>query len=172
MPEELFHKIMASPDPKAAWHKHFAVWPDWNPNGQFVIYDIPRGESVKAWRGPASSQGKKDHPDFDAHLEGGWDQIVIKPGAAEWDTTRYYLRGGGHGEKLHPPGLTREEWSMLSEAKKQAYLPIHEQINSPNVLGPFDTKWGSTDFDAQLQDARIGVPNLPGQLTNTIKRSS
>lgn len=73
MPEDLFQKIMASPDPKAAWRKHFAVWPDWNPNGQFVVYEIPRGESIKAWRGPASSQIKDPKIGLDAHLEGGWD---------------------------------------------------------------------------------------------------
>ncbi len=169
IPEELFNKIMASPDPKAAWRKHFAVWPDWNPNGQFVIYDIPRGESVKAWRGPASSQVKDKNIGLDAHLEGGWDQVIIKPKASEWDKTRYYMRGGGNGEKLHPPGLSRDEWSKLSESKKKAYTAIREEINSPNIHGPFDTKWGSTDFDAQLRDAKIGLPNLPGQVTNTAK---
>lgn len=170
IPEDLFHKIMASPDPKAAWRKHFAVWPDWNPNGQFVIYEIPRGETIKAWRGPASSQVKEKEMGLNAHLEGGWDQIIIKPKGSEWDSTRYYMRGGGNGEKLHPPGISRDEWSKFSKAKQKAYTPIREQINSPNIQGPFDTKWGSTDFDTQLRDAKIGLPSLPGQVSNTLTR--
>lgn len=40
------------------------------------------------------------------------------------------------------------------------------QINPPNVKGPLDTGWGSTDFDTQLRDAKIGLPALPGQVTN------
>ena len=163
-------ELMASPDPKAAWRKHFAVWPDWNPNGQFVIYEIPRGETIKAWRGPASSQVKEKEMGLNAHLEGGWDQIIIKPKGSEWDGTRYYMRGGGNGERLHPPGISRDEWSKFSKAKQKAYTPIREQINSPNVQGPFDTKWGSTDFDTQLRDAKIGLPSLPGQVSNTLKR--
>lgn len=38
--EAVFKKLQSAPDPKAAWRKHLAVWPDWNPDGQFVIYDI------------------------------------------------------------------------------------------------------------------------------------
>lgn len=166
VPEDVWNKIMSSPDPKAAWRKYLAVWPDWNPNGQFVVMEVPAGQTLKAWRGPAASQVKLDQPDLKAHLEGGWDQVVIKVEAVHYDTTRYYMRGGGHGETLHPPGLTRQEWMALSESKRKAYTPIREQINHPNVKGPLDTGWGSTDFDAQLRDAKIGLPALPGQVTN------
>jgi hypothetical protein len=164
VPEDVWKKIMASPDPKAAWRKYSAVWPDWNPNGQFVVLEIPPGETLKAWRGPAASQAKKDLPDL--HLEGGWDQVIFKPKPQHFDTTRYYMRGGGHGEKLHPPGLTREEWMKLSESKRSAYAPMREKINHPNIKGPLDTGWGPTDFDAQIRDAKIGLPALPGQVTN------
>ena len=54
----------------------------------------------------------------------------------------------------------------LSASERGAYTPIREQINHPNVKGPLDTGWGSTDFDAQLRDAKIGLPALPGQVTN------
>src|SRR5690606_36829754 len=118
IPEELWKKIMNSPDPKAEWRKYFAVWPDWNADGQFVVMQIPPGQTVKGWRGPASSQVKEGLEG--KHLEGGWDQIVIKPKGNEFDTTRYYMRGGGHGEKLHPPGLSRAEWEKLSKSKQQA----------------------------------------------------
>jgi hypothetical protein len=166
VPEDVWKKIMSSPDPKAAWRKYSAVWPDWNPNGQFVVLEIPPGQTLKAWRGPTASQTKLEHPDLNAHLEGGWDQVIVKVDPKHFDTTRYYMRGGGHGEKLHPPGLTREEWSKLSESKKAAYTAIREKINHPNIKGPLDTGWGSTDFDAQLRDAKIGLPTLPGQVTN------
>ena len=49
--EKVFNDIQNSPDPRAAWRKFLAVWPDWNANGQFVIYDIKPGESLKVWRG-------------------------------------------------------------------------------------------------------------------------
>ena len=140
VPEDVWKKILAAPDPKAAWRKYSAVWPDWNPNGQFVVLEIPPGQSLKVWRGPAASQAKKDLPD--RHLEGGWDQVIVKVDPKHFDTTRYYMRGGGHGEKLHPPGLTRAEWLKLSEAKKKAYTPIREKINHPNIKGPLDTGWG------------------------------
>ena len=166
VPEDVWNRIMASPDPKTAWRKYCAVWPDWNPNGQFVVLEVPPGQTLKAWRGPASSQKKVDHPEFNAHLEGGWDQVVIKAEVEQYDTMRYFMHGGGHGERLHSPGLTREEWLKLSESKRQAYTAIRERINHPNIKGPLDTGWGSTDFDAQLRDARIGLPELPGQITN------
>lgn len=166
VPEDVWRKIAASPDPRAAWRKYCAVWPDWNPNGQFVVLEIPPGESVKAWRGPTSSQTKPEHPDLNAHLEGGWEQVVIKVDPKQCDTTRYYMRGGGHDEKLHPPGISRDEWLKLSESRKTAYTPIRERINHPSIKGPLDTGWGPTDFDAQLRDAKIGLPALPGQVTN------
>lgn len=165
VPEDVWKKILASPDPKAAWRKYSAVWPDWNPNGQFVVLEIPPGETLKAWRGPAAGQSKIDHPDLNAHLEGGWDQVVFKPNPAHYDTTRYYKRGGGQGNRLQDP-ISREEFSKLSEAQQAEYTGIRERINHPNITGPLDTGWGNTDFDAQLTDARLGLPSLPGQVTN------
>ena len=164
VPEDVWKKIMGSPDPKAAWRKYSAVWPDWNPNGQFVVLEVPAGETLKVWRGPAASQAKKSLPD--SHLEGGWDQVIFRPKSSQFDTTRYYMRGGGNGEKLHPPGLPREEFLKLSPAKQKAYTPVREKVNHPNIKGPLDTGWGATDFDAQIRDAKIGLPALAGQVTN------
>jgi len=92
--------------------------------------------------------------------------VILKVEGAQFDTTRCFMRGGGNGEVLHPPGLTREAWSKLSKSKQQAYTPIREKVNHPNIKGPLDTGRGSTDFDAQLRDAKIGLPTLPGQTTN------
>lgn len=166
VPEDVWEKILKSPDPKVAWRKYSAVWPDWNPNGQFVVLEIKAGETLKVWRGPAASQAKDKALKLDAHLEGGWEQVIVKVEKSQWDSTRYYMRGGGHGDKLHPPGLIRAEWEQLSKEKKKAYTPIREKINHPDIKGPLDTGWGVTDFDAQLRDAKIGLPALPGQVTN------
>lgn len=161
--EATFHRLMQEADPKAAWRKHFAVWPDWNADGQFVVMEVPAGQTLKTWRGPAASQTKDSLKGL--HLEGGWDQILMKPTSNEFDTTRYYMRGGSHGERLHSPGLSREEWMALSESKRSAYHPMREQINDTRISGPYDTGWGVTDFDPQLRDARVGLPALPGQIT-------
>lgn len=165
MDEATFNRLTQEADPKSAWRKHFAVWPDWNADGQFVVMEVPAGQTLKTWRGPAASQTKDSLGGL--HLEGGWEQILMKPAGTEFDTTRYYMRGGSHGERLHTPGLSREEWMVLSESKRTAYHPVREQINDARISGPYDTGWGVTDFDPQLRDARIGLPALPGQVTRS-----
>ncbi len=170
--EEVWNKIMASPDPKAAWRKYCAVWPDWNPDGQFVVYDIKRDESLKVWRGPTSSQTKLEYPDLDAHLEGGWEQIIFKlkkGDEAYADTMRFYKRGTPRGDVAKPSDLTYAEWKNLPQEKQFEYVSLREKIKHPDITGPFDTGWGTTDFDMQLQSSKIGLPNLPGQVTNLKK---
>jgi hypothetical protein len=176
--EEVFLKLMNAPDPKAAWRKHLAVWPDWNANGQYVVYDIKKGESLKVWEGPAASQVKKkgrdgaNHDLPDLYLEGGWDQIVFYPHTpsgmnkfALMDETRYYERGTVPGE-LTDKHITYNQYSALSEADKQKYEGLRAQMKNPNIRGPFDTQWGMTDFDVQMSQAKLGLPTLPGQVTN------
>lgn len=164
IPEDVWNRIMSSPDPKAAWRKYLAVWPDWNPDSQFVVMDLPAGQSLKAWRGPASSQLKKDLPD--AHLEGGWDQVILKVGGDQWDTTRIYKLGTSKGAALRKTDLSYAQYRALPKDQQALYAPIRERINHPHIRGPLDTGWGPTDFDPQLNDMRIGVPSLPGQVTN------
>lgn len=166
VPEDVWQKIMSSPDPKAAWRKYLAVWPDWNPNGQFVMMEVPAGKSIKAWRGPAASQVKKDHPDLNANLEGGWDQVIFKPAGHEFDSTIIYRRTGPSGTKLEKTEMSYADYSKLSPDQKAAYAPVRERINHPDIKGPYDTHWGSTDFDAQWTEGRLGLPELPGQMTN------
>lgn len=166
--EEVFHALNKSADPKTAWRKHLAVWPDWNANGQFVVYDVPAAQKLKVWRGPASSQVKEDAPDLQAHLEGGWEQVIFKPTAdngAQWDAMRIYQRTGNSGQ-LKKVAMSGDEYRRLPASRQHAYVAVRERINDPRIKGPFDTKWGMTDFDVQLQDAKIGLPALPGQLTN------
>lgn len=166
MSDEVFQKIMKSPDPKAAWRQYLAVWPDWNGNGQFVVMDIPKGESVKVWRGEAASQTKDALPG--KHLEGGWEQIVYTPKGGEYDAMRVYQRTGNSGT-LKPTSMSYLDYLKLPPSKKHAYTPIREKISDPRIRGPYDTGWGSTDFDPQLQDAKIGLPALPGLVSNTLE---
>ena len=164
--ESVWKKIMASPDPKAVWRKHLAVWPDWNGNGQFVVKDIPAGETIKVWRGPTSAQMKSGLPD--RYLEGGWEQIILSPKSGQWDSTRYYKMRGGKDSRpiqLQNP-INRDQYNKLSNTQQAEYTGIREKINDPRITGPLDTGWGSTDFDAQLNDAKLGLPSLPGQTTN------
>lgn len=166
--EEVFHKLTQAAVPKAAWRKHLAVWPDWNPNGQFVVFEVPKGETLKVWRGPTSSQLKKG---LDNNLEGGWEQIVFSPtkeNKAQWDVTKIYQRTGNSG-KLTESSLSYAEYRALPASKKHAYLPVRERIQDPRIQGPYETGWGSTDFDPQWQDAKIGLPALPGQVSSTAK---
>lgn len=171
--EEVFKRIQSSPDPRAAWRQYLGVWPDWNGNGQFVIYDVKPGETLKVWRGPAASQIKPGLPD--ASLDGGWEQIVfnVPRGHAHNDTMRFYERGGGKGTRLQKPmtqaeydrakaGMTREQ----AKAFDDQHIGLREQINHPNISGPFDTGWGYfDDFAVEALPDRIGLPSLAGQTT-------
>lgn len=176
--EEVFLKLMNESDPKAAWRKYLAVWPDWNANGQYVVYEVKHGETLKVWEGPAASQekikgvggAKQDLPD--QYLEGGWDQIVFYPHSPAgkkpfemMDETRFYKRRGKNKD-FSGKSLSYGEYSALTEVQKQSYEGVRVQIKHPNIRGPFDTGWGMTDFDAQLSQVKLGLPALPGQVTN------
>jgi len=162
--EKVFNEIQNSPDPRAAWRKFLAVWPDWNGNGQFVIYDIKPGETLKAWQGPAAAQTKNTLPDY--HLEGGGEQIIFKINRSDPrnDTTRFYKIGNNKEKTLGEP-IERSAYDKLSSPDKENYLEIRESINHPNISGPFDTGWKQTDFDGNDVHQRIGLPSLPGQIT-------
>ena len=150
-----------------------AVWPDWNVNGQFVIYDIKAGETLNTWRGVASSQSKTALPGL--HLEGGWEQILFnigRPNPAA-DTMTYFRKKGRNGEKLgreisqsEIDSLTSKMNSMQKAAFFKNYITVRQQINHPNITGPFDTGWGYTEFEGALSAQPIGLPALPGQLIN------
>lgn len=171
--EEVFKRLQSSSDPRAAWRQYLAVWPDWNGNGQFVVYDVKPGETLKVWTGPAASQVKPDLSD--ASLDGGWEQIVfsVPRGHAHNDTMRFYELGGGRGTRLQKPmsqaeydrakaGMTREQ----AKAFDERHIGLREQINHPNISGPFDTGWGYfDDFAVEALPDRIGLPSLVGQTT-------
>lgn len=72
MSESEFQKLKS----KADWRRKFAVWANWNRNGEFVTYIVPPGPGLKVWEGKAASQEIKGTKYV---LEGGATQIVIHP---------------------------------------------------------------------------------------------
>lgn len=162
--EAVFKNLQAAANPRAAWRKYLAVWPDWNANGQFVIYDVKRGESLKIWRGPTSSQINKKLADL--HLEGGWEQIVfnVERTSPLHDTMAYYKEDGGAG-RVMGGRIDRSAYDKLSDIDKKSFTELREKINHPSISGPFETGWGYTDFGGDGLGGKIGLPNLPGQMT-------
>lgn len=53
---------------KDDWRRRFAVWANWNSNGEFVTYTVPPGEGLKVWEGIVSTQ--KHNSDQSYKLEG------------------------------------------------------------------------------------------------------
>lgn len=72
MRESEFKKLKS----KADWRRYFAVWKNWNENGEFVTYVVPPGKPLKVWEGKAASQ-LMENTEFS--LEGGYIQIVLDP---------------------------------------------------------------------------------------------
>jgi hypothetical protein len=71
---------------KSNWRDRFAVWANWNGNGEFVKYTVPRGEGLPVWRGPTASQRlndragnaiKADDKGNKFWLDGGAEQLVV-----------------------------------------------------------------------------------------------
>lgn len=178
--EEVFKRLQQADDPKSAWRRHLAVWPDWNPDGQFVVFDLQPGESIKVWVGPAASQFKpKELGMRKLHLEGGYEQIKFDaalPRAPEdgyrfeprtgqlYDEMQYY-EVDWHTGQMRATRLSRQEYLALSPRERARYESVRVRITNPRISGPFETGWSYTDFDAQLPDVTLGLPALPGQLT-------
>ncbi len=62
---------------KSQWRREFAVWKNWNENGEYVIYTVPPGKPLKVWEGRAGTQEFTPEPSY--KLEGGRQQIVLSP---------------------------------------------------------------------------------------------
>jgi hypothetical protein len=162
--ENVFKQLQSAADPRAAWRRHLAVWPHWNVNGEFVIYDIKRGESLKVWIGKTASQFDEGLPGY--HLQGGWEQIVFNIERANPmnDTTAFYKTDGGPARQIYGR-IERTDYDKLTDSEKKTYTEIREKINHISISGPFETGWGYTDFDGNGFGSKIGLPDLPGQIT-------
>lgn len=62
---------------KSQWRREYAVWKHWNENGEYVLYTVPPGKSLKVWEGRAGTQKLLADPRY--KLEGGRQQIVLNP---------------------------------------------------------------------------------------------
>lgn len=60
---------------KDQWRRDFAVWKSWNENGEYIVYTVPPGPSLKVWEGRAATQ--KFELDESYKLAGGRTQIVV-----------------------------------------------------------------------------------------------
>lgn len=67
-----FDKLKSKDD----WRRTFAVWANWNGNGEFVTYTVPPGQGLRAWEGVTATQEIKS---TFYKLEGGARQIVLDP---------------------------------------------------------------------------------------------
>ena len=93
-----FDKLNAAKFPKTEWRKRYAVWPNWNPDGQYVTYTVPEG-GQKVWRGTIASQELKNNPGIT--LEGGAEQIVFYPGKDDFKE----INGRKFREKINDPHI-------------------------------------------------------------------
>jgi hypothetical protein len=73
---------------KADWRRRFAVWMNWNANGEYATYTVPAGKGLSVWRGPTASQVLKDKNGAEVMadakgnkfwIEGGAEQLVVNP---------------------------------------------------------------------------------------------
>lgn len=128
---------------RAIWREKLAVPPNWNQNGQYVVYEIPAGETLYIWKGKAASQPIRGTP---YHLEGGGDQIVFYPEADTMKTGRPRV-DPRTGEDVLIKG--RADTSIETKditGKPVTMKAVREKINDPHVKGPYSTHWGMTDW--------------------------
>lgn len=83
MTEAEFKALHSKPE----WRERFAVWKNWNANGEYLTYTVPPGKGMPVWRGKAASQrfeknGIPVPADDNGNyywLEGGHEQIAVDP---------------------------------------------------------------------------------------------
>lgn len=77
---------------KSEWRRRFAVWKSWNENGEYVVYTVPPGKTLKVWEGRAGTQLRKDASEYS--LEGGGVQIVLDPDSLQKEFTSPRMKTG------------------------------------------------------------------------------
>ena len=151
-------KTFRSLKDRADWREKLAVKPEWNQNGQYVVYEVPAGETLLAWRGPTASQ-KLDGTPF--HLEGGTDQIVFLPSPDKFAATRPRIDPTTRAELPGRGGPdTRVEWNDVTG--RSVVAPIRDRPTDPHVKGPFETGWGFADWSRD--DAQRIILALPDDI--------
>ena len=107
---------------KSEWRRRYAVWKDWNEDGEFVTYTVPPGKPLKVWEGRTATQKKEGAPEFS--LEGGAIQIVVDPTQLKKEFTGQRQKtgwgyGAEEGESIAFLGLpeleTTNHWYQSKE---------------------------------------------------------
>lgn len=102
-----FEKLKSKDD----WRRGFAVWANWNKNGEFVTYVVPPGQPLKVWEGVTGSQVMRDTAGNVVSvggakkfaLEGGARQIVLDPADLQKEYLgKRQLTGWGYGDLGQP----------------------------------------------------------------------
>lgn len=150
-------KTFNSLNSRADWREKLAVKPEWNQNGQYAKYEVPAGETLHVWRGPAASQRLQGTP---YHLEGGADQIVFYPAPDKMADTRPRV-DAETGQPIPGRGGqpdTRVEWTDVTGRTVTA--PIRDHATDPRVKGPFPTGWGFSDWSSdEAQRIILALPD-------------
>lgn len=107
MSESEFKKLKSKDD----WRRRFAVWANWNSNGEFVVYTVPPGSGLNVWEGVTASQNLRG---TNYVLEGGARQIVIDP---------------AHLDKVHLSTRQKTGWGYDDLGKTNSLVGVPIQRN-------------------------------------------
>ncbi|BBF85237.1 hypothetical protein DLM_1618 [Aquitalea magnusonii] len=152
--EETFKQLKS----RADWREKLVVWPHWNQNGQYVVYELKPGETVHGWKGPAASQEIDGCP---YHLPGGGEQILFYP---QGDTFKKTLPNidPATGEAVSAGGRIDTRVNFKDILGEEVRVGLRDTINDPHIKGPYPTNWGFSDWTAE-EAARI-VIEIPQHL--------
>lgn len=152
--EETFQQLKT----RADWREKLAVRPDWNQNGQYVVYELKPGETLHAWKGPAASQ---KIPGTSYHVAGGGEQIVFFPQGDSFKKTLPNV-DPQTGEPITMGGRVDTRVNFEDILGNPVRTGLRDKINDPHIKGPFPTNWGFGDWTPD-EAARI-VVEIPKHL--------
>jgi hypothetical protein len=137
MSEEEFKKLRSKDD----WRRRFAVWVNWNHNGEYVVYTVPPG-GLPVWRGTTASQQLLDEsrkPVLTSDgkkifLEGGAEQIVLHPDDLDQRFMgKRELTGWGYDEfsknvSFVGVPITRQHWYVPKANSDAEKIKIEDDV--------------------------------------------
>lgn len=144
---------------RAEWRDRFAVKPDWNQNGQYVVYELKSDETLNVWRGPLASQSLEGTP---FHLHGGGEQIVFFPNKGDDKLRDTMMRGPSQRHNPETGQLDKSRGVRFNDvAGEYVDRPLRQQINVRSIRGPFETGWGFADWTSQqAQHIIVTLPEI------------
>ncbi len=143
MREEEFLKLRSKSD----WRKRFAVWANWNANGEYITYTVPDGPGLNVWEGITASQSMKGS---NYVLEGGATQIVIDPShlkksqvSKRQSTDWKYDELGTQNDMIGVPTLKNNfvEKKKMALILNETEIKFLELFSSPHYFGKMRDKW-------------------------------